>query len=147
MRGRNLSATTVILFLAGIAIIALADFSVKETSGKITSSLATLIYALGAAVPGILWLLWSRTHEPIFVTAPGVFWATATGLLFGVFTALMFVLYSRGVDLSIASPVVRMGGIAVAATLGIIILREGLNWQYVIGFALAIAGIFLVATR
>ena len=34
-----------------------------------------------------------------------------------------------------------------AATLGVMMFREGLNWQYLVGFALAAAGIFLVATR
>jgi transporter family protein len=147
MRGRSLSAATVVLFLAGMAILAFADFSIKETAGKITPSLGTLIYALGAALPPIIWLLWTRAHEPIMITPPGLFWAIATGLSFGVFTGLLFLLFSQGVDLSIGTPVIRMGGIVVAATLGIIVLREGLNWQYVIGFILATAGIVLVATR
>jgi drug/metabolite transporter (DMT)-like permease len=40
-----------------------------------------------------------------------------------------------------------MGGIAVAALFGILVFREGWNWQYIIGFALAAVGIFLIATR
>jgi uncharacterized membrane protein len=147
MRGRSLSATTIILFLTGMAILAFADFSIKESSGRITPSLGTLIYALVAAVPALIWLLWTRAHEPIMVTPPGLFWAISTGLAFGVFTGLMFLLFSQGVDLSIGTPVIRMGGIVVAATLGVIILREGLNWQYVIGFILAAVGILLVAMR
>lgn len=147
MRRQSLSATTVILFLVGMVILAFADFSIKETSGKITPSLGTLIYALVAAIPPLLWLAWTRAHEPILVTPPGVFWAVVTGLSFGVFTGLVFLLFSQGVNLSIGTPVIRMGGIVVAATLGIVILREGLNWQYVIGFLLATAGIYLVATR
>jgi transporter family protein len=142
-----LSATTIILFLAGMAFLAFADFSIKESAGKISPSLGTLIYALVAAVPPLLWLLWTRAHEPILVTRPGVIWAIATGISFGVFTGLLFLLFSQGVDLSIGTPVIRMGGIIAAATLGIIILREGLNWQYVIGFSLAAIGILLVATR
>lgn len=147
MRGLSLSVTTIALFIAGMAILAFADFSIKETSGKISPSLGTLIYALVATVPPFLWLVWTRAHEPILVTGTGVLWAVATGISFGVFTGLLFLLFSQGVDLSIGTPVIRMGGIVVAATLGIIILREGLNWQYVIGFLLAAIGIFLVATR
>jgi drug/metabolite transporter (DMT)-like permease len=147
MRGRSLSATTLVLFLVGMAFLAFADFSIKETSGKISPSLGTLIYGLVAVVPPLLWVLWTRAHEPIVVTPPGVMWAIATGISFGVFTSLLFLLFSQGVDLSIGTPVIRMGGIVVAATLGIIILREGLNWQYVIGFILAAVGILLVATR
>lgn len=142
-----MSTTTVILFLAGMAILAFADFSIKETAGKITPSLGTLIYALVAAVPPLIWLAWTWAHEQIAVTPTGVFWAVLTGLSFGIFTGLMFFLFSQGVDLSIGTPVIRMGGIIAAATLGIIILREGLNWQYIIGFILATAGIYLVAAR
>ena len=147
MRRRSPSAVTIILFLIGMAILAFADFSIKETSGRITPSLGTLIYALVAAVPALMWVFWTRAHEPIVITSQGLFWAVATGLSFGVFTGLMFLLFSQGVDLSIGTPVIRMGGIVLAATLGIVILREGLNWQYVMGFVLATAGIFLVATR
>lgn len=142
-----MSAATIALFIAGMAILAFADFSIKETSGKISPSLGTLIYALVAAVPPLLWLAWTRAHEPILITRTGVWWAVATGISFGVFTGLMFLLFSQGVDLSIGTPVIRMGGLVVAATLGIIILKEGLNWQYLIGFVLAVVGIFLVATR
>jgi drug/metabolite transporter (DMT)-like permease len=147
MRERGLSPMTILLFLVGMAILAFADFSIKETSGRISPSLGTLIYALVAAIPPLLWLAWTRAHGPIVVTPPGVFWSVATGLSFGVFTGLMFLLFSQGVDLSIGTPVIRMGGLVVAATLGIIILHEGMNWQYVIGFILATAGIYLVATR
>jgi len=70
-----------------------------------------------------------------------------TGIAFGVFTGIMFLLFSMGVNLSVGTPVVRMGGIAVAALLGILVFREGWNWQYIIGFALAAVGIFLIATR
>jgi drug/metabolite transporter (DMT)-like permease len=147
MRRRGLTATTVLLFIVGMAILAFADFSIKETAGKITPSLGTLIYALLAILPPLLWTLWTRAHEPLVITQNGVLWAAATGLAFGIFTGLMFLLFSQGVDLSIGTPVVRMGGIVVAATLGVLIFREGLNWQYIIGFLLAAIGIYLVATR
>ena len=59
----------------------------------------------------------------------------------------LILLFSQGVDLSIGTPVIRTGGIVLAATLGILVFREGFNWQYVIGFALAVIGIYLVVTR
>jgi uncharacterized membrane protein len=40
-----------------------------------------------------------------------------------------------------------MGGIVLAASLGVLVLREGMNLQYILGFLLAAAGIFLVVTR
>jgi len=143
----KLSATTIFFFLAGMAVLGFADFAIKETSGKISPALGTLIYAVVAILPPLLWTLWTRTHEPLLITRDGAIWAAVTGIAFGVFTGIMFLLFSMGVNLSVGTPVVRMGGIAVAALLGILVFREGWNWQYIIGFALAAVGIFLIATR
>jgi drug/metabolite transporter (DMT)-like permease len=143
----GLSATTILIFIAGMLVLGFADFSIKQTSGKISPSLGTVIYAMFAILPPLLWLLWTRVHEPLVVSRDGVMWSVITGLAFGIFTGLVFLLFSQGVNLSIGTPVVRMGGIVFAATLGVLIFREGLNWQYLIGFALAAIGIALVATR
>ncbi len=142
-----MSATTVLLFIIQMFILALADFSIMQTAGKITPSLATLIYAVVTTAPPLVWVLWTRAHEPLMFTRDGVLWSIVTGLAFGVFTGLLFLLFSQGVNLSIGTPVIRMGGILLAATLGIVVFREGLNWQYVIGFILATVGIILVVTR
>ncbi len=138
---------TVLLFIGGMVMLGLADFSIKQTSARMSPSIGTLIYAMVAILPPLAWVLWTRLHEPLVITRDGMLWATATGLSFGIFTGIVFLLFSRGVNLSVGTPVIRMGGIVLAALLGIIILREGLNWQYIIGFALAAVGIFLVATR
>lgn len=143
----KLSATTLFLFLAGMAVLGFADFAIKQTSGKISPALGTLIYAVVAILPPLLWTLWTRAHEPLLITREGAMWAAVTGIAFGVFTGIMFLLFSLGVNLSVGTPVVRMGGIAVAALLGILVFREGWNWQYIIGFALTAVGIFLIATR
>jgi uncharacterized membrane protein len=51
------------------------------------------------------------------------------------------------VNLSVGTPIIRLGGIAFAATLGIIVLREGFSLQSFFGFVLAILGILLIAMR
>ncbi len=143
----KLSATTIFFFLAGMLVLGFADFSIKQTSGKISPALGTLIYAIVAILPPLVWTIWTRAHEPLLVTQDGVTWSAITGIAFGIFTGIVFLLFSQGVNLSIGTPVVRMGGIAVAALFGILVFREGWNWQYIIGFALAAVGIFLIATR
>ena len=147
MRRRGLTTTTILLFGVEMVILALADFSIKQTAGKITPSLGTLIYAVVTIIPPAIWVLWTRAQEPLMLTRDGVLWSIVTGLAFGVFTGLLFLIFSQGIDLSIGTPVIRMGGIVLAATLGILVFREGFNWQYLIGFALAAIGIFLVVTR
>jgi|GEM_PF-1639401 len=143
----KLSTTTIFFFLAGMAVLGFADFSIKQSSGKISPSLGTLIYAVVAILPPLAWTLWTRVHEPLLLTSEGARWAVLTGLAFGIFTGILFLLFSQGVNLSIGTPVVRMGGIALAALLGVLIFREHWNWQYIVGFVLAAVGIFLIATR
>lgn len=142
-----MSTPTVALAVVAMAIIALADLSTKQSAGKISPSLGTLIYAVTTIAIPLVWTLWTRAQGGLLVTRDGVLWSIAVGICFSIFTGLMFLLFSQGVNLSIGSPVVRMGGIVLAATLGIVVFREGLDLQYVIGFLLAAAGIFLVVTR
>ncbi len=130
-----------------MGIIALADVSIKQSAGKISPSLGTLVYAITAVAIPLVWTLWTNWNGGLQITNEGIFWSIMTGIAFSLFTGLLFVIFSQGVNLSIGSPVIRMGGIVIAATLGIIVFREGINLQYIIGFLLAAVGIFLVVTR
>ncbi|HEX7594290.1 MAG TPA: hypothetical protein VF429_08985 [Anaerolineae bacterium] len=142
-----MSTTTIVLAIIAMGIIALADLSTKQSAGKISPSLGTLIYAVTTIVIPLGWALWTRANGGLQVTRDGVLWSIAVGISFSIFTGLMFLLFSQGVNLSIGSPIVRMGGIVLAASLGILVFREGINLQYVIGFLFAAFGIFLVVTR
>jgi len=124
-----------------------ADFATKQASGRISPALGTLIYAATAMVPALAWTILTRVQTPLVVTRAGILWAMATGLAFGVFAGLLFYLFSHGVNLSLGTPVIRLGGIAFAALLGIMVLREPVNVQSLAGFVLAALGILLIATR
>lgn len=139
--------STLLLFIASMATLGFADFATKQASGRISPALGTLIYAASAMVPAMVWTLWTRAHEPLTVTRAGIWWAVATGLAFGVFAGLLFFLFSHGVNLSLGTPVIRLGGIAAAALLGIVVLREPFNMQSLAGFVLAAMGILLIAMR
>jgi uncharacterized membrane protein len=142
-----LATTTIVLAIIAMGIIALADVSIKQSAGKISPSLGTLIYAITAVAIPLVWTLWTNWNGGLQITNEGVLWSIATGIWFSIFTGLLFLVFAQGINLSIGSPVIRMGGIVLAATLGIIVFREGINLQYIIGFILAAAGIFLVVTR
>ena len=140
-----MSFATLALFIASMLTLGFADFATKQASGRVSPALGTLIYAATAMVPALAWTIWTRTS--LVVTRSGVLWAVATGLAFGVFAGQLFFLFSRGVNLSFGTPVIRLGGIAFAAVLGIVILREPFNVQSLAGFVLAALGILLIATR
>ncbi|HEX7588980.1 MAG TPA: hypothetical protein VF478_11745 [Anaerolineae bacterium] len=142
-----MSTTTWVLAIVAMGIIALADLSTKQSAGKISPSLGTLIYAVTTIAIPLVWTIWTRSNGGLQITREGVLWSISVGVCFSIFTGLMFLIFSQGVNLSVGSPVVRMGGIVLAATLGIVVFREGLNLQYLVGFLLAAVGIFLVVTR
>ena len=113
---------TVLLFIASMATLGFADFATKQASGRISPALGTLIYAASAMMPALAWIIWTR--------------ARASGRDAW-----------KGVNLSLGVPVIRLGGIARASVLGIIVLREPISFQSLGGFALAALGIVLIATR
>lgn len=147
MKGARLATPTLFLAVFAMFVIAFADLATKQSAGKISPSLGTLVYAATTVVIPLVWTLWTRANGGLLVTRDGLLWSLAVGVSFSIFTGSMFLLFSRGVDLSIGSPLVRMGGVVVAASFGILILREQLNLQFLAGFALTVAGIFLVVTR
>jgi uncharacterized membrane protein len=146
-RSPKMSLTTVLFFIGAMATLGFADFATRQTAGRISPALGTLIYAATATVPALIWTIWSRSQAPLLLTRVGVIWAVLTGLAFGVFAGLLFFLFSKGVNLSLGTPVIRLGGTAFAAMLGIIVLREGFNRQSLAGFVLAALGVLLIATR
>jgi uncharacterized membrane protein len=138
---------TLLLFIASMATLGFADFATKQASGRISPALGTLIYASSAMAVALVWTVWTRAHAPLVVSRAGVGWAAATGLAFGTFAGLLFYLFSHGVNLSLGAPIIRLGGIAFAAVLGVIVLKEPFNLQSLSGFVLAALGIVLIATR
>ena len=142
-----MSVATLLLFIASMITLGFADFATKQASGRISPPLGTLMYAAATILPALIWTIWTRAQGPLVVTRTGALWSVATGLAFGVFAGLLFFLFSHGVNLSLGTPVIRLGGIAFAAVLGIVVLREPFNLQSVAGFALAALGILLIATR
>ena len=142
-----ISPATLLLLILAMGVLAMADFSVKEASGKISSSLGTLIYALTTVGVALAWVFWSRSQEALFMTTWGLAWSIATGVAFGTFTALLFTVFTSGVNLSVGTPVIRLGGIVLAAMLGILVFRETATLRYMIGFTLAVIGILLIVTQ
>ena len=142
-----MSLTTALFFIAGMLALGFADFATKQTSGRITPALGTLIYAASAMIPALIWTLWSRAHAPLLFTRVGGMWSVLTGLAFGIFAGIFFFLFSHGVNLSVGTPIIRLGGISFAAVLGIVVLREGFSFQSLAGFVLAALDILLIALR
>ena len=51
-----MSLITVLLFIVAMATLGFADFATRQTAGRISPALGTLIYAATATLPALIWL-------------------------------------------------------------------------------------------
>jgi drug/metabolite transporter (DMT)-like permease len=138
-----------ILYALGTALaLAGADYFVKLTSGKISNSLALLIYGCCTFLTGLIWVLWQRLrHIPQFAQPAGVLSAAAVGVLFSAVTLGLYITFGAGAPISRASPLIRLSGLLLASLAGILLLHEPLTPRYVAGVLLACLGVYLIITR
>jgi len=138
-----------IIYALGTAIsLALADLFIKLAAGKISNSLAILIYGSCTFVAGLSWVLWQAFQQiPIYAKTQGIFAALGVGISFSMVTIGMYTIFSLGEPVSVVSPFVRLGGLLLVSFFGIVILRESFTLRYMIGVLLAFAGIYLIITR
>jgi uncharacterized membrane protein len=134
------------LAVVAMVLVALADFSIRQSAGRISPSLGAFIYSIAALAVLGTWTLVTRLREPLEVTTAGLAWSISTGLFFGAFTGVLFALFAAGASLSVTSPAVRIGGIAIASALGLLVLGEPLSARYALGVAVTAIGIAIVLT-
>lgn len=141
-----MSLATIGLMVATMVGLALADFAIKQGSGRVSPAVGTLLYAVASLALPIVWTIVTAVRGEVVLTRDGALWSVVTGLAFSAVTGLLFLIFGTGVSLSVAIPTIRTGGLVLAAAIGLVVLGERLSWQYAIGSALALAGIGLVAT-
>ncbi len=138
-----------LLFALGAALsVALADFFLKLSANRISTNLVTLIYAFTATVIPTIWVLWSKfSGESLIFSREGALLGVLVGISFSLAVVFFSLTFASGVNLSIATPAIRLVAIVLASALGILILREDFTWRYALGVALTFAGIYFIVTR
>lgn len=138
-----------IVYALGTAVIlASADFFVKLAAGKLSNSVAMLIYGSCTFLFGLGWVVWQRTQGiPQYAQIPGIWAAIGVGVAFSFVTLGLYLTFGAGAPISLGSPTVRISGLVIASLAGLILLREPLSWRYVTGMFLAIGGIYLIISR
>jgi transporter family protein len=141
--------TPAFLYAVGAFVcLASADFFLKLSAGRISSSLGTLVYAVTAVVPAAIWVAWQGfANVPLQITREGVLTSIMVGISFSLVVVFLSLTFASGANLSIATPTIRLLGIVLASALGILILREDFTWRYALGVALTFAGIYFIVTR
>lgn len=143
-----MSLSAVIYAIGAFVFLASADFFLKVSAGRISSSLGTLVYAVTAVLPAAIWVAWERlTNTSQMLTREGVAASMLVGISFSLVVVFLSLTFANGANLSVASPTIRLLGIILASTLGILVLGEQFSWRYGLGVLLTLAGIYFIITR
>ena len=138
------------IIYASIAAVsmAVADAFVKLAANRISASLGLLVYGCCTFLTGLGWTLWNYMHgAPQSARLSGFLCAVGVGVAFSSVTVCLYRTFEANAPISVAMPLIRLGGLFLAILLGLVILREPLSLRYVIGVLLACAGLYLVVVR
>ncbi len=138
-----------IFYVLGAALaLAAADAFVKLAAGRLPDSLGMLLYGTIPFVTGVVWYVADRIRgTPHSVDTRAIPFALAVGVTFTAVTFALYAAFRNGAPISLASPLVRLGGLLLASAAGFVIWREPITPRYMLGIALACGGVYLIATR
>ena len=126
--------------------LALYNFFIKLAADHVPPAVGAVVLQLVAAALGAAWLLKLKLQgQPLVVSGKGLAWSVLAGLGVGLADILTFVVFQRGVNSSVGTPVIVGGSVLLTAVLGLVVLREALTLPQAGGLLLIVAGIALLA--
>ncbi|OGM11996.1 hypothetical protein A2Z22_04925 [Candidatus Woesebacteria bacterium RBG_16_34_12] len=121
------------------------DFFIKKAAGRIDDFWATVVINSFSIIPALLVVLYLKvSNKEIFATKEGLVYSTLAGLSIGIGTITFIKLFATGANLSLASPLVRIGIILGTTLLGVLILKESFTLKQIIGMILSLTGLVLI---
>lgn len=132
-----------------VIFYALFDFFMKLSSTRIHAGLGGFIINAVSAVVLLIFIAIVRLRGEAMGTikSGGILYSVLAGIVIGLATIFFLKMFSTGVNLSIGIPLVRIGIVLLASLIGIFILKEGFTTRYVLGFILALAGLYLLIVK
>ena len=126
--------------------LALYNFFIKLAANHLPPAVGAVVLQLVAAALGAAWLLKLKLQgQPLAVSGKGLALAALAGVGVGLAEILTFVVFQRGVNSSVGTPVIVGGSVLLTALLGLVLLREGLTVSQAAGLLLVVVGIALLA--
>ena len=126
--------------------LALYNFFIKLAANHVPPAVGAVVLQLVAAAMGAAWLLKLKLQgQPLVVSGKGLALAALAGVGVGLAEILTFVVFQRGVNSSVGTPVIVGGSVLLTALLGLVLLREGLTLTQAAGLLLVVVGIALLA--
>jgi transporter family protein len=126
--------------------LALYNFFIKLAADHVPPAVGAVVLQLVAAALGAAWLLKLKLDgQALTMTGKGLGLAALAGLSVGLAEILTFVVFQRGLDASVGTPVIVGGSVLLAAVLGAVVLREAVSPAQAVGLLLIVVGIALLA--
>jgi drug/metabolite transporter (DMT)-like permease len=140
---------TWMVYVVGAAVsLAAADVLVKAAAGKVPNSLGMLLYGSMPFAAGVIWCLLDRKGiAAATLTTKGVAFGLGVGVMFATVTFCMYAAFRAGAPISLASPVIRLGGLVVASIAGLVLWKEPMTMRYLMGMGLVCLGIYFMLAR
>lgn len=124
----------------------LYNFFIKVSSGNIHEILGAVILQAVALLLGCALLIYlKQTGDQFSFSSKGILYAVLAGLAVGVAEILTFMVFEKGIAVSIATPVIIGSSVVVSSVLGILFLRETISLIQLFALALIAGGIMLLA--
>ena len=134
------------IYSAAFTIVALAsaDVLIKLTAGKVSNSVALLLYGSCTFVAGLGWVLIQLyKKQSLFAEPMGIVTGLGVGVAFACVTFGLYATFAL-LPVSVASPLIRVGGIVVVSLIGILLFREKTSPLYFFGMILTLSGLSLL---
>ena len=126
--------------------LALYNFFIKLASNHVPPAVGAVVLQLVAAALGGVWLLKLMLQgHPLALSGKGLGLAALAGVGVGLAEILTFVVFQRGVNSSVGTPVIVGGSVLLTAVLGLVVLRETLTFSQAGGLLFIVVGIALLA--
>ncbi|SRR6266403_6071316 len=133
----------IIFALGAIGAGAISDLFRKLGSNLKDPFFSNVIFQGAAfATALILYFVFSRKLEG---NHNGMLYALIGGILISIFTTFSFKALGDGPGVSTVMPFIRIGVVILVVILGILLLKDKLTWNIVVGVLLATAGVYLLS--
>lgn len=117
----------------------------KTAAGNISDSLGGFLLEITASLCILAYIIFLLiTHERFSFTSRGIIFSMLAGVCVGLGTVLYFYIFSHGGELSIAGPLVLVGGVLLMAVAGIVIFKEDVSFIKIVGIILGIISLYML---
>ncbi len=134
-------------FFAAV-LYGLHNIFTKLASGRISDQFGGFVLESTAAILilGYIVFAWLKGEHPVQYTKIGLLFSVFAGMSVAVGTILYFIVFRLGGHLSIAGPLILVGGSLFMILAGIVFLHEKISFQTALGLLFGMVSLYLLSS-